>query len=234
MGRVQALMRGTIVALVLTVSAGRLRRRRRRRQGAATPKGFQSTKTDDFSVALPSGWKVDQNERAGRPGPVRRGAPAGHRHQPRPAARRLRAQLQVRHQRRGAPGRGRDPGPASRRHARREQADRRPRRGRCPAGRVDGARRRRDRAGADRHRARAELRQDAREPEHGRVREPGRRRRASTTSCARCGSGSDERPRQPPACSARPATAAGCCAASAPAPARWSPPSSSRWSSSPR
>jgi hypothetical protein len=45
--------------------------------GASTPKGFQSAKTDDFSLALPSGWKVDQNDEQGGQGVFVEARPPG-------------------------------------------------------------------------------------------------------------------------------------------------------------
>src|SRR5882724_9343738 len=45
--------------------------------GASTPKGFQSAKTDDFSLALPSGWKVDQNAEQGGQGVFVEARPPG-------------------------------------------------------------------------------------------------------------------------------------------------------------
>jgi hypothetical protein len=44
---------------------------------ASTPKGFQSTKTDDFSLGLPSGWKVDQNAVQGGQGVFVEARPPG-------------------------------------------------------------------------------------------------------------------------------------------------------------
>ena len=44
---------------------------------ASTPKGFQSAKTDDFSLALPSGWKVDQNAEQGGQGVFVEARPPG-------------------------------------------------------------------------------------------------------------------------------------------------------------
>ena len=67
MGRVQALMMGTIAALAVTVPLAGCGGGDDK-AGASTPKGFQSTKTDDFSVALPSSWKVDQNSVQGGQG----------------------------------------------------------------------------------------------------------------------------------------------------------------------
>ena len=45
--------------------------------GASTPKGFQSTKTDDFSLALPSGWTVDQKTEQGGQGVFVEARPPG-------------------------------------------------------------------------------------------------------------------------------------------------------------
>ena len=69
-------MRGTTVALALTVSLAACGGGGDDK-GAATPKGFQSTKTDDFSLALPSGWKVDQNDQQGGQGVFVEARPPG-------------------------------------------------------------------------------------------------------------------------------------------------------------
>jgi hypothetical protein len=45
--------------------------------GASTPKGFQSAKTDDFSLALPSGWTVDRNAVQGGQGVFVEARPPG-------------------------------------------------------------------------------------------------------------------------------------------------------------
>ena len=60
-------MMGTIAALAVTVALAGCGGGDDK-AGASTPKGFQSTKTDDFSVALPSSWKVDQNSVQGGQG----------------------------------------------------------------------------------------------------------------------------------------------------------------------
>ena len=70
-------MRGTIVALMLTVSLAACGGGGGDDQASATPKGFQSTKTDDFSVALPSGWTVDKNDQQGGQGVFVEARPAG-------------------------------------------------------------------------------------------------------------------------------------------------------------
>ena len=67
MGRVQALMMGMTVALALTVPLAGCGGGDDE-AGASTPKGFQSAKTDDFSVALPSSWKIDENSTQGSQG----------------------------------------------------------------------------------------------------------------------------------------------------------------------
>ena len=70
-------MRGTIVALMLTVSLAACGGGGGDDKAAATPKGFQSAKTDDFSVALPSGWTVDKNDQQGGQGVFVEARPAG-------------------------------------------------------------------------------------------------------------------------------------------------------------
>ena len=69
-------MRGTTVALALTVSLAACGGGGDDK-GAATPKGFQSAKTDDFSLALPSDWKVDQNDQQGGQGVFVEARPPG-------------------------------------------------------------------------------------------------------------------------------------------------------------
>jgi hypothetical protein len=61
-------MMGTIAALAVTVPLAGCGGGGDDKAGASTPKGFQSTKTDDFSVALPSGWTIDQNSVQGGQG----------------------------------------------------------------------------------------------------------------------------------------------------------------------
>ena len=64
MGRVQAMMVGTALALATAVplaSCGG----GNDDSSAPTPKGFSKTQTADFSVALPSGWKVDKLDEPG-------------------------------------------------------------------------------------------------------------------------------------------------------------------------
>jgi hypothetical protein len=75
-GRVQALMMGTIVAVALAVPLAGCGGGDDK-AGASTPKGFQSAKTDDFSLALPSGWKVDQNDEQGGQGVFVEARPPG-------------------------------------------------------------------------------------------------------------------------------------------------------------
>jgi hypothetical protein len=69
-------MVGTIVALALAVPLAGCGGGDDK-AGAATPKGFQSAKTDDFSLALPSGWKVDQNTEQGGQGVFVEARPPG-------------------------------------------------------------------------------------------------------------------------------------------------------------
>jgi hypothetical protein len=45
--------------------------------GASTPKGFQAAKTDDFSLALPTGWKIDQKPEQGGQGVFVEARPPG-------------------------------------------------------------------------------------------------------------------------------------------------------------
>jgi hypothetical protein len=75
-GRVQALMMGMTAALALAVGAAGCGGGDDD-AGASTPKGFQSKKTDDFSVALPSGWKIDQNDVQGGKGVFVEARPPG-------------------------------------------------------------------------------------------------------------------------------------------------------------
>jgi hypothetical protein len=75
-GRVQALIMGTIVALALAVPLAGCGGGDDK-AGASTPEGFQSAKTDDFSLALPSGWKVDQNNEQGGQGVFVEARPPG-------------------------------------------------------------------------------------------------------------------------------------------------------------
>ena len=69
-------MMGTIVALALAVPLAGCGGGDDK-AGASTPKGFQSAKTDDFSLALPSGWKVDQNDEQGGQGVFVEARPPG-------------------------------------------------------------------------------------------------------------------------------------------------------------
>jgi hypothetical protein len=75
-GRVQALMMGTMVAVALAVPLAGCGGGDDK-AGASTPKGFQSAKTDDFTLALPSGWKVDQNNEQGGQGVFVEARPPG-------------------------------------------------------------------------------------------------------------------------------------------------------------
>jgi hypothetical protein len=75
-GRVQALMMGTTVALALTAPLAGCGGGDDN-AGASAPKGFQSAKTDDFSLALPSGWKVDKNPAQGGQGVFVEARPPG-------------------------------------------------------------------------------------------------------------------------------------------------------------
>jgi hypothetical protein len=68
-------MMGTTVALALTVSVAACGGGDDKT--ATTPKGFQSAKTDDFSLALPSGWKVDQKDEQGGRGVFVEARPPG-------------------------------------------------------------------------------------------------------------------------------------------------------------
>ena len=70
-------MRGTTVALMLSVSLAACGGGGGDDKSATTPKGFQSAKTDDFSVALPSGWKVDRNPAQGGQGVFVEARPPG-------------------------------------------------------------------------------------------------------------------------------------------------------------
>jgi hypothetical protein len=69
-------MMGTIVAVALAVPLAGCGGGDDK-AGASTPKGFQSAKTDDFSLALPSGWKVDQNDDQGGQGVFVEARPPG-------------------------------------------------------------------------------------------------------------------------------------------------------------
>ena len=69
-------MMGTIVAVALAVPLAGCGGGDDK-AGASTPKGFQSAKTDDFSLALPSGWKVDQNDEQGGQGVFVEARPPG-------------------------------------------------------------------------------------------------------------------------------------------------------------
>ena len=69
-------MMGTIVAVALAVPLAGCGGGDDK-AGASTPKGFQSAKTDDFSLALPSGWKVDQNAQQGGEGVFVEARPPG-------------------------------------------------------------------------------------------------------------------------------------------------------------
>jgi hypothetical protein len=69
-------MMGTIVALALAVPLAGCGGGDDK-AGASTPKGFQSAKTDDFSLALPSGWKVDQKAEQGGQGVFVEARPPG-------------------------------------------------------------------------------------------------------------------------------------------------------------
>ena len=70
-------MVGTTVAVALAVPLAGCGGGGGDDQTASTPKGFQSTKTDDFSLALPSGWKVDQNAEQGGQGVFVEARPPG-------------------------------------------------------------------------------------------------------------------------------------------------------------
>ena len=70
-------MRGTTVALMLSVSLAACGGGGGDEKSASTPAGFQSVKTDDFSVALPSGWKVDRNAEQGGQGVFVEARPPG-------------------------------------------------------------------------------------------------------------------------------------------------------------
>ena len=64
MGRVQAMMVGVAVALAAAVPLAGCGGGNDD-SSAPTPKGFSKTQTADFSVALPSGWKVDKLDEPG-------------------------------------------------------------------------------------------------------------------------------------------------------------------------
>lgn len=70
-------MRGTTVALMLSVSLAACGGGGGDDKSATTPKGFQSARTDDFSVALPSGWKVARNAEQGGQGVFVEARPPG-------------------------------------------------------------------------------------------------------------------------------------------------------------
>ena len=70
-------MMGATVALALAVPLAGCGGGGGADKTASTPKGFQSTKTDDFSLALPSGWKVDQNTEQGGQGVFVEARPPG-------------------------------------------------------------------------------------------------------------------------------------------------------------
>ena len=77
MGRVQALMMGTTVALALAVPLAGCGGGGDDDKAPATPQGFKSTKTDDYSLALPSAWTVDQKAQQGDQGPLIEARPPG-------------------------------------------------------------------------------------------------------------------------------------------------------------
>ena len=64
MGRVQAMMLGVAVALAAAVPLAGCGGGNDD-SSAPAPKGFSKTQTADFSVALPSGWKVDKLDEPG-------------------------------------------------------------------------------------------------------------------------------------------------------------------------
>jgi hypothetical protein len=64
MGRVQAMMVGAAVALATAAPLAGCGGGNDD-SGALAPKGFSKTETADFSVALPSGWKVDKLDEPG-------------------------------------------------------------------------------------------------------------------------------------------------------------------------
>jgi hypothetical protein len=70
-------MMGTTVALALAVPLAGCGGGGDDKAAASTPKGFKSAKTDDFSLALPSGWKVDQNDQQGGKGVFVEARPPG-------------------------------------------------------------------------------------------------------------------------------------------------------------
>jgi hypothetical protein len=70
-------MMGTTVAVALAVPLAGCGGGGGGDKTTATPKGFQSAKTDDFSLALPSGWKVDQNTEQGGQGVFVEARPPG-------------------------------------------------------------------------------------------------------------------------------------------------------------
>ena len=70
-------MMGTIVAAALAVPLAGCGGGDDKAGASTTPNGFQSAKTDDFSLALPSGWKVDQNPEQGGQGVFVEARPPG-------------------------------------------------------------------------------------------------------------------------------------------------------------
>jgi hypothetical protein len=76
-GRVQAVMMGTTVALALAVPLAGCGGGGDDGKAPATPQGFKSTKTDDYSLALPSQWTVDQKAQQGDQGPLIEARPPG-------------------------------------------------------------------------------------------------------------------------------------------------------------
>jgi hypothetical protein len=65
MGRVQAMMVGTAVALAATVLLATAGCGGGDSAGASTPDGFRRAQTADFSLALPSQWQVDTRKESG-------------------------------------------------------------------------------------------------------------------------------------------------------------------------
>jgi hypothetical protein len=70
-------MMGTTVALALAVPLAGCGGGGGADTTASTPKGFKSTKTDDYSLALPSQWTVDQKAQQGDQGPLIEARPPG-------------------------------------------------------------------------------------------------------------------------------------------------------------
>jgi hypothetical protein len=70
-------MMGTTVALALAVPLAGCGGGGGADKTASTPKGFKSTKTDDYSLALPSQWTVDQKAQQGDQGPLIEARPPG-------------------------------------------------------------------------------------------------------------------------------------------------------------